>query len=385
MHKIESLINTLCPNGVEYKTLGEVCKIDGGKLNANKASESGAYAFFSYDYENAKFIDKYAWDTEALIVCKKDKGECCRYFKGKFNAFQWMRILHNFTDDVNIHFVKYYLNHALMKFLQKQTINISLPYIAIETMNSIPIPIPPLEVQKEIIIILDMLKELTAKLTAELTARKKQYEYYRHTLLDFGTPDNPKNGTKFELLGNLGKVRMCRRILKQQTTRQGDIPFYKIGTFGGEADAFIDRSLFEKYKTKYPYPKKGQILISASGTIGKLVVFDGIDAYFQDSNIVWIDNDENKVTNKFLYHFYQTNPWNASSGTTIKRLYNNNIREIKIPIPPLEVQEKIVKILDKFESLTHDLQEGLPAEIQARAKQYEYYRNQLLTFKKLES
>ncbi|MCR2059425.1 restriction endonuclease subunit S [Campylobacter helveticus] len=182
-HPLESLLAQHCPNGVEFKRLGEVCEIDGGKLNANKAQESGAYTFFTYDYKNPKFVDSYAWDTEALIVCKKDNGEePCRYFEGKFNAFQWMRILHSFKN-VNIHFLKYYFNATFMRFLQKNIINISLPYIAMDTIKKFQIPLPPLVVQEKIVEILDTFTELQAELQAELATRRKQYTYYRDKLL----------------------------------------------------------------------------------------------------------------------------------------------------------------------------------------------------------
>ncbi len=174
---------------------------------------------------------------------------------------------------------------------------------------------------------------------------------------------------------------MCKRILKHETTTDGGVPFYKIGTFGGQANAFISEELFEKYKKDYPYPKKGDILISAAGTIGRTVIFDGKPAYFQDSNIVWIDNDERQVLNKYLWYCYQLQPWKASLGGTIARLYNDDIRKAKIPVPPLAEQERIVSILDRFDALCNDLSSGLPAEIDARRKQYEYYRDRLLTFR----
>ena len=174
---------------------------------------------------------------------------------------------------------------------------------------------------------------------------------------------------------------MCKRIMKSETNSVDGIPFYKIGTFGGTPTAFISKELFNEYKEKYSYPKKGDILISAAGTIGRTVVFDGEPSYFQDSNIVWLDNDESIVLNKYLYYFYQTNPWTVSTGGTIARLYNDNIRQTIIPVPSIEEQERIVSILDRFDKLCNDISEGIPAEIEARQKQYEYYRDQLLTFK----
>lgn len=193
------------------------------------------------------------------------------------------------------------------------------------------------------------------------------------------------NGTVVEskTLGWIGDVRMCKRILKSQTTDTGEIPFFKIGTFGGTPNSFIPREIFEEYRKKYNYPKIGDVLISASGTIGRTVIFDGEEAYFQDSNIVWMENDESKVLNKYLFHFYKIASWHISDGGVIKRLYNDNIKKTCIPIPcpddqkkSLEIQAEIVRILDAFSELTTEL----TTELSARKKQYNYYREQLLSF-----
>ena len=140
--------------------------------------------------------------------------------------------------------------------------------------------------------------------------------------------------------GDFAKVSMCKRIFKEETTQTGDVPFFKIGTFGGIPDAFISRYKFESYKAKYPYPKKGDILISASGSIGRIVEYSGKDEYFQDSNIIWLDHDES-VLNSFLKHVYSIIKWNGIEGTTIKRLYNDNVLTTKILTPSLEEQSKI--------------------------------------------
>ncbi|MCT7734680.1 MAG: restriction endonuclease subunit S [Lactobacillus iners] len=191
-------------------------------------------------------------------------------------------------------------------------------------------------------------------------------------------------GKVFVKLSDVGKVSMCKRIMKAETSSSGDVPFYKIGTFGKEADAFISREKFDEYRNTYSYPKKGDILISAAGTIGRTVVYNGEDAYYQDSNIVWIDNDESIVLNRYLFYCYQMQPWVASTGGTISRLYNDNISKAKITVPSIKEQKRIVGILDQFDALCHDISTGLPAEIEARQKQYEYYRDKLLNFKKLE-
>lgn len=151
-------------------------------------------------------------------------------------------------------------------------------------------------------------------------------------------------------LGEVGSVSMCRRIFKEQTSESGDIPFYKIGTFGGEADAFISKELFEEYKAKYPYPKKGDILISASGSIGRTVEFTGGNEYFQDSNIVWLNHDEH-LDNSFLKCFYSVVKWAGIEGSTIKRLYNNNILNTVITLPSVAEQQKIGQYFSTLDRL----------------------------------
>ena len=151
-------------------------------------------------------------------------------------------------------------------------------------------------------------------------------------------------------LGEIGSVSMCRRIFKEQTSETGDIPFYKIGTFGVEPDAFISRELFEEYKSKYPYPKKGDILISASGSIGRTVEFAGNDEYFQDSNIVWLSHDE-RLSNPFLKCFYSVVKWAGIEGSTIKRLYNDNILNTVICMPSVPEQECIGAFFENLDNL----------------------------------
>ncbi|NQP31887.1 restriction endonuclease subunit S [Streptococcus suis] len=151
-----------------------------------------------------------------------------------------------------------------------------------------------------------------------------------------------ENADAWELrkLGEVGTVAMCRRIFKEQTSEHGEIPFYKIGTFGGTPDAFIARELFEEFKDKYSYPNIGDILISASGSIGRTVEFLGEDEYFQDSNIVWLKHD-GKINNIFLKQFYSIVKWSGIEGSTIKRLYNENILNTEISLPTLPEQKVI--------------------------------------------
>ena len=158
-------------------------------------------------------------------------------------------------------------------------------------------------------------------------------------------------------LRDIGYIQMCRRIFQNQTKTYGAIPFYKISTFGGKADAYISQELYEKYKLLYPYPEKGDVLISAAGTIGKTVIFDGKDSYFQDSNIVWLKVDKEVIDREFLWWFYRSFPWNALEGTTIQRLYNSIILDTEIHLPEKTEQEEIARTLSLFDTYIDDLTE----------------------------
>lgn len=173
----------------------------------------------------------------------------------------------------------------------------------------------------------------------------------------------PKEGWKKVKLGEVGKISMCKRVFSFETSIEGEIPFYKIGTFGKTADAFITRQLFEEYKNKFSYPKVGDILISASGTIGRTVVYDGEPAYFQDSNIIWIDNDETIILNQFLYYQYKIISWNLE-GSTIARLYNDNFNKIEIFVPDFSEQRRIASILSSIDK-----------KIESEEKVLEKYKN----------
>lgn len=157
------------------------------------------------------------------------------------------------------------------------------------------------------------------------------------------------------VIGSIGEPIMCRRILKSQTTSTGDIPFYKIGTFGKIADSYINASLWRYLITHYHYPKNGDVLLSAAGTIGRCVKFDGSPSYYQDSNIVWIDNDESKLKNSLLYYLYSSLNWNVDSST-ISRLYNSNLKSTKIVFPnDLDEQERIAEALNDVDALIKEL------------------------------
>ena len=169
---------------------------------------------------------------------------------------------------------------------------------------------------------------------------------------------------------------MCKRILASQTNTEGGVPFYKIGTIGRTPDAYISKELFDDYKAKYNYPHKGEVMITCAGTVGKCVIYDGKDAYYQDSNIVWIDNPSQHISNGFLYHLLANVDWRKLNSTTIIRIYNDDLRNLKLSYPKIEEQKKISrllsllderiatqnKIIDKLQSLIKGLNDTLYAQ-----------------------
>lgn len=367
---------------VEWKKLGEVCKIKNGKsykhLNDGDIPVYGSGGIM-------KHVDEAAYDSPSVLIPRKGSLKNLFYVETPF----WNVDTIFYTEiDVNQILPKYLYYFLATQKLEELNLAGGVPSLTQTILNRLPIPIPPLHVQQEIVRILDKFTELEAKLETELELRKQQYERYRDQLLSPDDPGRRGINTMIEL-GEIGEVRMCKRILKRQTSAVGDIPFYKIGTFGKTADAYIPRELFEKYKAKYNYPNKGEILISASGTIGRSVIFDGKESYFQDSNIVWIENNERFVLNKYLFYCYQTIQWNVVDGGTLDRLYNDYLRKTLIPVPyrndvekSLAEQQRIVSLLDKFHTLTTSISEGLPRELELRKQQYAYYRDQLLAFER---
>lgn len=155
--------------------------------------------------------------------------------------------------------------------------------------------------------------------------------------------------------------------MKYQTLATGDIPFYKIGTFGGTPDAYISRELFTDFRSRFSYPKKGDILLSAAGTIGRTAVFDGEDSYFQDSNIVWIDNKEDKVLNSFLYYCYKVMKFHTENGGIVVRLYNENLRNTTFYAPESQgEQKKIANALSAVDNMIGALDEAIAKKRQIK-------------------
>ena len=258
-------------------------------------------------------------------------------------------------------FLFYFFLHKKAELIAQATGNAQPNISQIKIKNTL-IPIHPLPEQKRIVATLDQafttIDQAKANVERNLQNAKDLFQSQLNQIF------SKEGGGWVEItLGDLGKVSMCKRIMKHQTSPAGDIPFYKIGTFGETPNAFIDSDTYQEFKQKYSFPKKGAILISASGTIGRRVIYDGEPAYFQDSNIVWIDNNEELVLNEYLYQFYGVCDWNPSKGATISRLYNDDLRRIRISFPNIDEQMELVGIMkklnEKTQSLIHQYQHQL--------------------------
>ena len=410
-----------------YKRLGDFCDLlSGFPFDSSKFKEDGirlmrgmnikrGYLDFTEEnnryWESTDCVEEYLLNDQDIVISMDGSLVGSSYgmvSKKDLPLLLVQRVTRIRTNQANIRYVYHYIaSGRFTEYVHKKKTAGAIPHISLKDISNFEVPLPSLEIQKRLVEVLDnfdaLCTDLNIGLPAEIEARKKQYEFYRDQLLTFAAQgetiltDRQTDRQTDEYsalirlcqyvfgyvsieLGSIGKVSMCKRIMKAETSPDGDVPFYKIGTFGKKPDAYISREKFEEYRKAYSFPKKGDVLISAAGTIGRTVIYDGEDAYYQDSNIVWIDNDESVVLNRYLFYCYQLQPWAVSEGGTIARLYNDNISRAKISVPSIEEQKRIIAILDRFDTLCIDLSSGLPAEIEARQKQYEYYRDKLLTF-----
>ena len=350
-------------------SLGEICSFKRGQTITSKNTVDGDIPVVAGGLQPSYYHNVSNRDANTIAVA--GSGAYAGYVSYWDKPIYLSDAFSVETDDNAIKkYIYYYLklNQEKIYTFQKGA---GIPHVHGNDIKNLLINLPDVKTQEEIVKVLDSFTNFIDALNEELSLRQKQFEYYREKLLTF---DKTSVSVVETSLGEIGNVCMCKRIM---TNNEGGIPFYKIGTFGGIADSFISEDKFEEYKNNYNYPKLGDILISASGTIGKTVVFDGKPSYYQDSNIVWIDNDESKIMNSLLKYIYTIIDWKVDDGGVIKRLYNSNIRSTLITYPKdKDIQQSIVEKLDAFESLISSLKE----EIALRQKQYEYYREKLLTF-----
>ncbi len=294
-----------------------------------------------------------------------------QYAIGKFWANNHVHVIRG-TSLVNTKFLYYYLK--IVNFIPYLTGG-GRAKLTKRKMLEIPIPIPPLKVQSEIVRILDNFTELTAELSAELSARKKQYSYYRDQLLSF-----EEGEVEWKRLGEvLIRTKGTKITATQMKKIHKDGAPLKIFA-GGKTIAFVDfDDIPEKNINKEP-----SIIVKSRGNIE----FEYYDKPFSHKNEMWSYHSKDKNINiKFVYYFLKIQePYfqNIASRMQMPQISTPDTDKFLIPIPPLEKQKEIVAILDKFDTLTHSISEGLPKEIALRQKQYEYYRNLLLSFPKKE-
>ncbi len=402
MSKLQELIQRLCPNGVEYKKLGEVCEvvIAPKKLNKKDYQDTGLYPIID---QGKSMIVGYTDNEEVLLPAKEyvlfgDHTRNIKYYNGAFaQGADGLKILT--SKDIVLARFLYYSMQCLV--IEDRGYNRHWTVV-----SPLLIPIPPLEVQEEIVRILDRFSDYAAELQAELQARKEQYEYYRNLLLTFnpagcaGEADDEQEGSvttrgghsypiQWKTMGEVGTFIRGNGLQKKDFTESGVgcIHYGQIytyyGTFTTETKSFVS----EEFAKKLRKAQTGDLVIATTSEnvedVGKAVVWLGKDEIAISGDAYVYKHNQNP---RYIAYLLQTDRFLAFkrmnvSGTKVTRISGDSLAKYPIPVPPLELQEKIVAILDRFETLVNDLSEGLPAEIAAVKEQYEYYRNRLLTFK----
>ncbi len=422
MSKLQELIQRLCPDGVEYKKLGEVGTfIRGNGLQKKDFTESGVgcihygqiYTYYgTFATETKSFVSPEMAGRllavnpgNLVIACTsenvEDVGKAVAWLGNNDVVTGGHSVV--FRHNINPKYVAYFFQTQTF-FAQKKKYAYGAKVIDIKTedLAKIVIPVPPLEVQEEIVKILDRF----AVYAAELQARKEQYEYYRNLLLTFnpagcaGEADDEQEGgvttwgghsypIQWKTMGEIGTFIRGNGLQKKDFTESGVgcIHYGQIytyyGTFATETKSFVSESFAKKLRKA----KKGDLVIATTSEnvedVGKAVVWLGKNEIAISGDAYVYSHNQNPM---YIAYLLQTERFLAFkrmnvSGTKVTRISGDKLAKFSIPIPPLELQEKIVAILDRFETLVNDLSEGLPAEIAAVKEQYEYYRNRLLTFK----
>lgn len=375
MSKLEELIAELCPDGVELKSLSQVLTIKNGK--DYKGFDKGDIPVYGTG-GIMTFIDRAAFEKPSVLIPRKGSIDKLYYVDVPFWTVDTIFYTDINTDIIEPKFVFYYLQ---AQHLERLNTAGGVPSLTQAVLNSVKIPLPPLPVQREIVRILDNFTELTAELTAELSARKKQYEYYREKLLSFG--DN----VHYKKLGDLAKIGDGLHGTPEYK-QDGEYYFINGNNLNNRKIEFyantkkVDNDSYIKHGIEFS--SKATIFMSINGTIGNVSVYDN-ERIVLGKSVAYFNIIADGLSNRFLFYLLQTNfskiyYESKLTGSTIKNLGLKSLREYIIPVPPLEVQARIVAILDRFDALCNDLSSGLPAEIAARRQQYEYYRDQLLSF-----
>lgn len=412
MSKLQELINKLCPNGVEFKPLGEVCEIKRGvRVVKQELEEFGDIPVFQNSLKPLGYykLSNFKGFT-SFVIGAGAAGEIGFSEKPFWAADDCFVIISNYLNDKYI----FYCLQNNQLHLKRQVRKASIPRLSRVSIEKFMIPIPPIEVQEEIVRILDSFSDYAAELQAELQARKQQYEYYRNLLLTFnpsaygcGTDDEQKDGvTTWE--GHNYKIQWKKmgEICKSINTGLNPRKFFKLNTpdangyyvtireirngriiFSEKTDRINNAAL--KLCNNRSNIESGDVLFSGTGTIGQVAVVHESPSNWNIKEGVYAIKPITCIISPFFLRYLleskniKDSIMKRVAGGTVQSISMAELKNIVIPIPPLELQEKIVAILDRFETLVNDLTNGLPAEIAAVKDQYEYYRNKLLTFKKL--
>ncbi len=385
MSKLEELIQQLCPDGVEYKRLGDVLVIKNGR--DYKSFKSGNVPVYGSGGIMA-YIDTAVYDKPSVLIPRKGSLEKLYYVDKPFWNVDTIFYTEINTELVCPKFVYYWLAKQHLERLNKAG---GVPSLTQAVLNKITIPVPPLEIQREIVRILDHFTELTTELTAELTARKKQYEYYRDRLLAFDVRGGGTSNVVWRTFGEVATIvrgASPRPIQSYITDDENGVPWIKIGDVpvGSKYITGTAEKITEEGSKKSRHINPGDFVLSNSMSFGRPYI-SKIHGCIHDGWLS-ISNFEDSFVPDFLYHLLSsttiqnTLAQKASRGT-VQNLNADIVKSLELPIPPFDVQNRIAKVLDNFETICSDLNIGLPAEIEARQKQYEYYRDKLLTFKPL--
>lgn len=363
MSKIDELIKEMCPNGVEYKALKSVsCMQRGNSLTKSRATE-GNIPVISGGKEPAFFCDISNRDGEIITVAGSGVGAgYVQYWNIPIYANDCFTIKGN--DDVVTKYLYYFMAN-IQNQIYKTKKGGGVPHVHISDIENFKIPIPPLPIQREIVRILDsfteLTEELTKELTKELTARKKQYEFYRDELLKF---DNDMQMVK---LGELCKITRGIRVTRSELNSDSGYPVYQ--------NSLTPMGYYNK-----PNRKANTSFIISAGAAGE-IGYSNEDYWAADDCLTF--ECPSSLNDRFLYHFFKTKQeylYSRVRKASIPRLSREVLEKLEIPFLPIEIQNQLVSVLDNFDAICSDLNIGLPAEIEARQKQYEYYRDMLLTF-----
>ena len=249
------------------------------------------------------------------------------------------------TEQIDGRFVSYAIKNKVNKQISSVAQGKSVVHVRADELAKICITFPALDEQKKILNLLELLDTRIATQQSLIETLKKYKRGVVSKLLNGTLAFDNRSDMVLKKVGDFCEVQMCKRIFKEQTSPIGDVPFYKIGTIGGTPDAYISRALYDEYRRKYSFPRKGEFLISCAGTVGKCVLYNGEDSYYQDSNIVWLRNNSVDVTNEYLYMLVSNVDWSTLNSTTITRIYNDNLRDLSFHIPPVPTQKRITSFV----------------------------------------